>query len=46
MTTYLVQAILGEQFEDLYITASDENAAVEIAKKTTALKSRWTRFVL
>jgi hypothetical protein len=45
MTTYLVQAILGDDFEDLYIAARNEAEAVEIAKQQTTLKSRWTRFV-
>lgn len=46
MTTYLVQARLGDSFEDLHVKASSPEAAVEKAKKATTLKSRWTRFVL
>lgn len=46
MTTYLVQAILGDAFEDLYIEARNPAEAIAKATKATSLKSRWTRFVL
>jgi hypothetical protein len=46
MKTYLVQAILGDRFEDLLVKARSPEAAVEKAKKATTLKSRFTRFVL
>lgn len=46
MTTYLVQAILGEAFEDLYVEARNEAEAIAKAKKATTLKSRWTRFAI
>lgn len=45
-TTWMVQAILGEQFEDVYVTARTAEEAIAKARKATALKSRWTRFVI
>ena len=46
MTTYIVQAIYGNQFEDLYVEARSPEQAVAKARKLTSLRSRWTRFVL
>ena len=46
MTTYSVQAILGDRFEDILVKARTEAEAVEKATKLTSLKSRWTRFVI
>ena len=44
-TTYLIQAILGERFEDLYVEARSVQEAIRKAEKLTTLRSRWTRFV-
>jgi len=44
MTTYFIQAILGDRFEDLYVTAATPAAALVIAKQQTTLKHRFTRF--
>lgn len=46
MQTYMVQAILGDRFEDIYVDAKNEQSAILKAKKITSLKSTWTRFVL
>lgn len=46
MTTYLVQAIYGDRFEDLHVRARSEAEALVKARKATTLKSQWTRFVL
>jgi hypothetical protein len=46
MTTYLVQAIYGDRFEDLYVSARSEAEALVKASKATTLKSRWTRFII
>jgi len=43
--TFLIQAILGDRFEDLYIEASSAAEAIRKARKLTSLESRWTRFV-
>lgn len=42
--TYFVQAILGDEFEDLYVEASSYAEAVSKARKLTRLQSRWTSF--
>ncbi len=46
MSTYSVQAILGDRFEDILVKASSEQDAINKAEKITTLKSRWTRFVV
>jgi len=46
METYLVQAILCDKFEDLYVKATSEQEAIEKAKKMTSLKSRFVNFVI
>ena len=46
METYLVQAILCDKFEDLYVKASNEQEAIEKAKKMTTIKSRFVNFVI
>ena len=46
METYLVQAILGSQFEDLYVKAASEQKAIEKAKKMTTFKSTFVNFVI
>lgn len=46
MVTFMVQAILGERFEDIYVEARNEAEAIRKAEKLTTLKSRWTRFVI
>lgn len=46
MKTFLIQVIYGDQFEDLYIVAASEKAALAKAKKVTTLNSRWSRFVI
>jgi hypothetical protein len=46
MLTFMVQAILGERFEDIYVTAGSEAEAIRKAEQLTTLKSRWTRFVI
>lgn len=45
MTTYMIQACLGDAFEDLYVQAATVEQAIEKAKILTNFKSRWTRFV-
>ena len=44
--TYLVQAILGNQFEDLYVKAASEQEAIEKARKITSFKSTFVNFVI
>jgi len=46
METYLVQAILYDKFEDLYVKAASEQEAIEKAKKMTTLKSTFVNFVI
>lgn len=46
MITYMVQAILGDRFEDLYIVARNADEAIAKASKITTLKNRFTRFVV
>lgn len=46
MQVWFVQAILGDRFEDLYLKAASAEEALALAEQATALKSRWTRFVL
>jgi len=46
MQTFLVQARLGSQFEDLYVEARTAAEAVAKAKKLTTLKHRFTNFVV
>lgn len=46
MKTYMVQAIYGEQFEDITVKAANPKDAIAAARQLTTLKSRWTRFVL
>lgn len=45
MQTFMIQAILGEAFEDLYITAATVEAALALAPSLTTLRHRFTRFV-
>lgn len=42
----MVQARLGDQFEDIHVKARNATHAVELAKKRTSLKHRFTRFVV
>ena len=44
--TYLVQAILCDKFEDLYVKATSEQEAIEKARKMTSFKSRFVNFVI
>jgi len=46
METYLVQAILCDKFEDLYVKATSEQEAIEKARKMTSFKSRFVNFVI
>ena len=46
MTTYLIQAQLGDRFEDLYVPARNEAEAIAKARKLTILKHRFTNFVV
>jgi hypothetical protein len=46
MNAYQVQAIYGENFEDIYVEAKNEKEAINKAKKITSLKSKWTKFVI
>ena len=46
METYMVQAILGNQFEDLYVKATSEQEAIEKAKKMTTIQSTFVNFVI
>lgn len=48
MTTYMIQAILGDLFEDFYIKARSPQAAIVKARrlvKGTRLAHPYTRFV-
>jgi hypothetical protein len=46
MQTFLVQAILGDAFEDLYVTAASAAEAIAKAKTMTTLRHRFTRFAI
>ena len=46
MQVWLVQVILGERFEDLYVTAKSASAAIAKARKQTTLPARWARFAI
>ncbi|WP_154707531.1 hypothetical protein [Brucella abortus] len=46
MTTYLVQAQLGDRFEDLYVQARSEREALAKARRLTTLKHHFTNFVI
>lgn len=43
--TYLIQARLGDLFEDLYITARTVDEAIRQARKVTTVRHRFTTFV-
>lgn len=46
MTAYLVQAQLGDRFEDVYVTAKDEASAIRKARKLSILKGHFVNFVV
>jgi hypothetical protein len=45
MQTFMIQAQLVDQFEDLYVEALTVEAAIEIARHITTLQHRFTSFV-
>jgi hypothetical protein len=51
MTTFMIQAIYGEQFEDIYVEAATVEAAIEAARavsvlyRTPGVSRSWVRFV-
>ena len=42
---FMIQAIYGSQFADLYVTAETVEQAIEAAKAVCPFPVRWTRFV-
>lgn len=44
MKTYMIHVQLGNSFEDLYVEARNEKAAIAKARKLTTLDARWASF--
>lgn len=45
MQTFMIQARLGNDFEDMYIEAKTVEEAIVIARRITTLNHRFTNFV-